>query len=191
MPGLVKIGRTSQADTATRLSQLYTTGVPVPFELKFACRVQNPDEVELAMHTAFGHSESIQGGNFFELIPSRRLQSLGCFTPRMLLQKWLLKRWGSTKSHWPPPKFFAHVVPNLDFSEMGIPVGATLECPAKRVCVTVVGPRKVLLSGTEMSLTAATRQILQLDYSVQPCPHWTYNGRSLREIYNETYDDPE
>ncbi len=109
MPGLVKIGRTSQADTATRLSQLYTTGVPVPFELKFACRVQNPDEVELAMHTAFGHSESIQGGNFFELIPSRRLQSLGCFTPRMLLQKWLLKRWGSTKSHWPPPKFFAHV----------------------------------------------------------------------------------
>lgn len=51
MPGLVKIGRTSSDDTALRLSQLYTTGVPVPFELKFACRVQNPEEVELALHT--------------------------------------------------------------------------------------------------------------------------------------------
>jgi hypothetical protein len=29
--------------------------------------------------------------------------------------------------------------------------------------------------------------LLSLDYSVQPGPYWTFNGRSLRDIYNETY----
>jgi hypothetical protein len=32
MPGLTKIGKTTQEDVKSRLSQLYTTGVPVPFE---------------------------------------------------------------------------------------------------------------------------------------------------------------
>ena len=32
MPGLIKIGRTDQEADA-RLSQLYTTGVPVPFQV--------------------------------------------------------------------------------------------------------------------------------------------------------------
>ena len=40
MPGLVKIGHTTQEDANVRIGQLYTTGVPVPFELKFACKVQ-------------------------------------------------------------------------------------------------------------------------------------------------------
>lgn len=53
MPDLVKIGMTDGDDPQTRLSQLYTTGLPFPFELRFACRVTNPAEVEKALHTAF------------------------------------------------------------------------------------------------------------------------------------------
>ena len=40
MPGLVKIGMTTQEDIDKRMKELYTTGVPVPFE----CGVINPDE---------------------------------------------------------------------------------------------------------------------------------------------------
>ena len=32
MPGIVKIGMTSRADMDNRLKELYTTGVPQPFE---------------------------------------------------------------------------------------------------------------------------------------------------------------
>jgi len=32
MPGLVKIGKTSRDSVMARLSELYTTGVPLPFE---------------------------------------------------------------------------------------------------------------------------------------------------------------
>jgi hypothetical protein len=52
---------------------------------------------------------------------------------------------------------------------------------------TVIGPKKVRLREDEMSLTAATRSLLGLDYSVAPGPYWTFNVRSLRDIYNETY----
>ena len=78
---------------------------------------------------------------------------------------------------------------NLDFYEMGIPNGSVLDCLSASATVTVVGPRKVRLGDTEMSLTAATRQVLQLDYSIQPSPHWAYQGKSLHELYELTYGE--
>ncbi len=43
MPGLVKIGMTTQEDIDKRMKELYTTGVPVPFECQFACKVKKGD----------------------------------------------------------------------------------------------------------------------------------------------------
>jgi hypothetical protein len=39
MPGFVKIGKTAQQDVDMRMKQLYTTGVPFPFDCVFACKV--------------------------------------------------------------------------------------------------------------------------------------------------------
>ena len=54
---------------------------------------------------------------------------------------------------------------------MGIPDGAVLHSTEADLTVTVVGKRKVLLDGAEMSRTAATRQLLGLEYSVAPGSH--------------------
>ncbi len=43
MPGLVKIGMTAQEDIDKRMKELYTTGVPVPFECQYACKVDKND----------------------------------------------------------------------------------------------------------------------------------------------------
>lgn len=51
----------------------------------------------------------------------------------------------------------------------------------------VSGEKKVLVNGVESSLTAITRELLGLEYSVQPSPYWRYNGRKLLDIYNEKY----
>jgi hypothetical protein len=75
----------------------------------------------------------------------------------------------------------------MNFEEMGIPVGSELKSVHDPSTVTVVGPRKVRLGDEELSLTAATRQVMQIDYSVQPGPHWTFNGKLLRDLYEETY----
>lgn len=56
MPNMVKIGRTAGEDAKARIAQLYTTGVPVPFTLEYACKVANADEVEKSLHAAFSRS---------------------------------------------------------------------------------------------------------------------------------------
>ena len=191
MPGLVKIGRTSQEDTATRLSQLYSTGVPVPFELKFACRVQNPDEVELALHTAFGPQRINPKREFFRIDPEQAIAILRLLHTEDATAEVAAQTTGIDEQSLAAGDVLRARRPNLDFHEMGIPDGSKLECPAKGVEAVVVGSKRVRLGDAELSLTAATRQVLQLDYSVQPSPHWTYNGRLLRDIYDETYADPE
>lgn len=48
MPGLVKIGKTARGSVDARLVELYSTGVPVPFECPFAARVSDEAKVESA-----------------------------------------------------------------------------------------------------------------------------------------------
>ena len=42
-----------------------------------------------------------------------------------------------------------------------------------------------------MSLSAATKQLLGVEYYVRVGPLWTFNGRLLSEMYEETYGDGE
>ncbi len=189
MPGLVKIGRTSQEEVGTRLAQLYTTGVPVPFELKYACRVPNSDEVESALHIAFGPQRINPRREFFRIEPEQAIAILKLLHVEDATAEVAAQTTGIDEQSLAAAEGMRQRRPNLDFYEMGIPGGSVLDCLSASATVTVVGPRKVRLGDTEMSLTAATRQVLQLDYSIQPSPHWAYQGKSLHDLYEETYGD--
>lgn len=189
MPGLVKIGRTSQEQAKARLDQLYTTGVPVPFELQFACRVPNPTEVELALHRAFAPQRINPKREFFRLEADQVISIL-----RLLHVEEKTAEIASQPSTIPPSELAATVElrarrPNLNFHEMGIPSGAILQFRDGDIAAVVSGPKKVVFDGEESSLTAVTKQLLGTEYAVAPAPYWLHNGRSLREIYNETYPD--
>ena len=69
MPGLVKIGMTTQEDIERRMRELYTTGVPVPFECQFACKVKKGDcaKIEKALHTAFAPQRINANREFFRI----------------------------------------------------------------------------------------------------------------------------
>lgn len=188
MPGLVKIGHTTQDQARSRLDQLYTTGVPVPFELVFACRVPNSAEVERALHTAFAPQRINPRREFFRIEPDQAIAILKLLhvedttsaieqQPTTLDQQDLAATTELRRRR-----------PNLDFLEMGIPIGSVLQAADTAVTVVVVGPKKVRLGDEDMSLTAATRAVRSLDYSVAPAPHWTFNGRSISELYDETYN---
>ena len=66
MPGLTKIGMTTQDDITPRLNQLYTTGVPVPFECAYACQVKECENVERALQLAFGNTRINPKREFFK-----------------------------------------------------------------------------------------------------------------------------
>ena len=53
---MVKIGKTTR-DVEIRLTDLYSTGVPLPFECEYAARVKDVDKKEKAFHTAFEPSQ--------------------------------------------------------------------------------------------------------------------------------------
>jgi hypothetical protein len=187
MPGLVKIGRTSSEEAVARIAQLYSTGVPFPFKLEFACKVENPEEVERALHRAFVPNRVNSKREFFSIEPDQAIAILK-----------LLHVQDATAEVEQAPNIieaqeinagreFAARRPNLNFEQMGIPIGSQLQFTEGVVFAFVTTPRKVKLNDVEMSLTAATRTSLGVDYDVQPGPYWTFNGRKVRDIYNDTY----
>jgi hypothetical protein len=187
MPGLVKIGRTTHEEAQMRLGQLYSTGVPFPFKLEFACRVVNPDEVEAALHTAFAPNRVNPRREFFQIEAGQAIAILKLLHTEDATSAVSAELSEADQSDAAAGEAFRSRRPNLNFVEMGIPIGSELVCTAFDVKLTVIGPKKVKLGDEELSLTAATRKALSLEYAVQPGPYWLFNGRLLRDIYNETY----
>ena len=64
-PSLVKIGITTRSEVQIRMSELYTTGVPLPFECAYAGKVDNVKKVEAALHQAFSNSRVNPSREFF------------------------------------------------------------------------------------------------------------------------------
>ena len=65
----VKIGMTRRDDVEERMKELYTTGVPKPFECELAMRVKNPDYIENTLHALFSDSRINGSREFFFLNP--------------------------------------------------------------------------------------------------------------------------
>jgi len=187
MPGLIKIGRTSLEDARGRLGQLYSTGVPLPFTLEFACRVQNTEEVENALHQAFSPNRVNPRREFFSIEPQQAIAILKLLHTEEATEEIAKLADVSTPEEKSAEAAFIARRPPLNFLEMGIPVGSNLISTEDESIATVLGTRRVKYQDEEMSLTAATKVALGITYDLSPVPYWRFNGKSLRDIYNETY----
>ena len=189
MPGLVKIGRTVN-DVMGRISQLYSTGVPVPFDLAFACRVPDSVEVERAMHLAFGPYRLNSKREFFQIAPEQAIAILKLLHAEDATSEVNAEpRAEDQESLEAGQRLRKKRRPNLDFEVLQIPVGAVLHSTHDDTEVTVCSPRKVLLGTEELSLTAATERVIKQGYAVAPGPHWTYQGKTIREIYEGVHGE--
>ena len=188
IPNMIKIGMTTAEDVKSRMAQLYTTGLPLPFECVYAAKVSNHDKVEKALHTAFGPDRVNPKREFFEIEASQaiaiiKLMEIEDVTPKVANEKEVVdeidREAGEAYARKKRPRF--------SFGEMNIPIGSELINITNGENVTVISDRSVQFRGEETSLTNATRIILDNSYHVAPAPYWTYNGKLLRTIYNETY----
>ncbi len=73
MPGIVKIGMTDKPDVQRRMGDLYTTGVPLPFDCVIAREIEGKEaaEIERALHTAFGPNRINSSREFFQVEPEQ------------------------------------------------------------------------------------------------------------------------
>lgn len=188
MPGLVKIGKTYADDVGVRLGQLYTTGVPLPFDLAFACKVPNADEVEKALHRAFAPHRVNPKREYFKIEAEQVIVILKLLHVEDATNEVAAATTDISGEEIAAATLYKAKRPVMNFAEMNIPIGATLHFRDGDATAMVASPRKVLFNGEEQSLTAATMELLQVDYGVQPSPYWSYNGKLLRDIYDDTYN---
>ena len=192
MPGLVKIGKTTQADVKLRMNQLYSTGVPVSFRCEYAVEVDDYTKVENALAIAFDEYRPNPKREFYRIKPEQ---------PVAILE--LLKRKDVTPSvksglasnlsqaEKDSAKNFNRR-PNLNFLELNINPGSVLRyLKDEAIEVQVADDRNVIYNGKTVSLTDATKTIMGINYDVRPSPYWIFEGRLLKRIYDEFHSvDP-
>ena len=188
MPGIVKIGKTAR-EIETRLGELYTTGVPVPFECVFAGKVSDIDKVEKAFHLAFAPYRINPKREFFQIEAEQAIAMLELMTTEDVtpaLQKEADEV--DIESKEASRKLKARR-PSYNFLEMGIPIGSKLYfTQSSGKSVEVANERRVSFKGEIISLSAVTKELLNISYRISPGHYWTYEGRVLKDIYNETYE---
>ncbi len=126
MPGIVKVGKTARENVETRLNELYSSSVPVPFECEYAARVEDETDVEKAFHIAFSPYRINPKREFFQIeaeqaVALLKVMALEDVTPSLQAEAEKVDadaREGAQRLKTRRP--------NLNFVEMGIPVEAEL-----------------------------------------------------------------
>lgn len=194
MPGLVKIGKTTQSEVSARLSQLYTTGVPLPFDCEYAVKVADMTQVENALHFAFGGNRVNPKREFFEIDSDRvkavlDLLKLEDVTPGVDEET----KEGIDATDKAASDTFKKRKPQLDFGELDIPTGAVLEFvsdgseTAEVAHTNTRTKTRVIYQGNEYPISGLTATLLgwQSSYVPNSGRYWNYEGRLLQDIYNE------
>lgn len=183
MPRFVKVG-TTRIDVEERLKQLYTTGVPVPFECYYAGVVESAKNVERRIHRAFDKFRVNKNREFFEIEPEAvadiiRMVAIRDATP------------GEDYTETPDDKVAMEKLEQraerFSFKMVGISPGTLLHYKFDdSITCTVLDNRRVEFRGEEMSLTAATLAVLAERgfhwKSARGSVAWMYGGQTLQEL---------
>ena len=192
MPGLVKIGMTTRESIDTRMKELYSTGVPVPFDCEYACEVKASDcaKIEKALHTAFKPNRINDNREFFQIKPEQATAILELFDRKDITTEVNaeIENDLTTEDKVAGEKIKSARRPPMNYREMGLHTGVKLTfVKDSSVQVVITGDKKVSYNGEELSLTAITKRLLGITHALQPTVYWEYEGKNLRDIYDETY----
>ena len=185
MPGMVKIGRTSR-EMEARLSELYSTGVPLPFECAYAARVGDENKVERAFHQAFGPYRVNPKREFFSIEPEQaiallELMAVEDVTPAVQQEAERV----DVEAKAAADRFKKARKPPLNFLEVGVPIGSPLHfIDGEQIC-TVIDSRRVEFEGQSWSMSRLAQKLTGLDRPLRGSAYFTFQGRKLSEIYDD------
>jgi hypothetical protein len=192
MPGLCKIGITHN-DLEVRMKQLFSSGVPVPFECYYAAKVPDAAWAEKLLHHAFGDLRVNPTREFFRIDPERGSSALKLaggtvVTPKSDVVDKIedLAALNLAKKKALP----------FTFPMVNIPIGSTLVSTfSEHETCQVFSENKVLFGGTVMSLSAAALNVAHKHgytwTAIQGPLYWQWNGKTLNELRQETIEGVE
>lgn len=192
MPGLVKIGMTTRDNMDARMRELYGTGVPVPFECQYACKVKSSDctKIEKALHTAFAPNRINANREFFQIKPEQAMAILELFNREDVTREITeeIDNDLTSEDKSASEKIHSSRRPPLNFFDMGMKRGNILTyVKDPSVMVEIVDEKKIMYQGEIYSLTGVTKKLLNITHAIQPTGYWIFEGKNLRDIYDEVY----
>ena len=179
MPGLCKIGYTSRNDVKERAKELYTTGVPYPFQIYYACQVINGKKIEKTLHKLFDEQRVNDNREFFETEPEKVILALQLASPLDVAPKEI--RYLTTEEIKEIENVEKKRLSNFTFEQADIPIGSILYfCRDSEITCTVFSDNTVIYNGQIMSLTEAARNTGLIPYyELQGPKFWLYEDETL------------
>lgn len=208
MPGLVKIGITRNMEQ--RLQTLYTTNVPLPFDLHYAMRVDNANEVEQRIHAIFAPDRVTKRREFFEVSAERVVEALLLTNGTPVGEDYIIgdgqadpvdsnEATEITEDDIEASQKRIRRRSSFNFYKEDIEKGAELTFSRNpEIVATVVDDRTIQYDGEPCSLSDAAGRILveQFGWSskrVAGTEFWEYQGELLAErrkrLERERYED--
>ena len=193
MPSMIKIGRTSGEGVERRVAELSrASGVPLPFQVAVARVVHDAAVVERALHVAFAPDRVNPAREFFAIDAYRAVALINAFPGRDLTPQAEQAAEREIERAEPGAVQAARLYnrghrPDLSFSDIGVPIGGVIRQTRTGDEARVFEPRRVEFRGEVMSLTRAQRLATGVEHSVRAAPYWSYEGRSLAELYDEAH----
>ncbi len=181
MPGLIKIGRTDR-DLQSRVKELNSqTGVPLPFEVHYACEVADSAATEKALHNGFADERINPKREFFRKNPERVVA---------ILQHFAIKQEIIDETTTVETKEEIQALnkesnkrrESFNFSLVDIPVGSEIKYIRDEDFVAiVVDDKKINFNGEITSLSSSAQTLLGSNYPIQGTIYWTFDGETLDE----------
>ena len=179
MPGLCKIGYTSRNDVKERAKELYTTGVPYPFQIYYACQVINGKKIEKTLHKLFDEQRVNDNREFFETEPEKVILALQLASPVDVTPR--ETEYLTTEEIKEIENVEKKRLSNFTFEQADIPIGSILYfCRDSEITCTVFSDNTVIYNGQIMSLTEAARNTGLIPYyELQGPKFWLYENETL------------
>ena len=203
MPDMVKIGSTTQSDPLSRITSLFTTSVPVPFELEYAAAIaDDPVKVERALHQAFQPQRLHPKREFFKVEPYQVIAILKLLDVADVTEQAKSDVEAEISQEDRDALELVRRRPTLNFDELEVSEGSVLIfLRDERVKAEVVDERRVklielpdyeypavALDGEPKYLSPLSRDLLGVARYVHPTRYWRLeDGRSLLEVYDERH----
>ena len=189
MPGLVKIGHTSQT-IEQRLRDLDKTGVPVPFECVAAWEFEDAAAVEGTLHSAFADRRVRRSREFFRVSPGQPIAILERFGARdMTPQGDVVDEQNAADDRGSLETSRARRE-RFRFDMVGIEPGAELSSVwGESAKCRVVDERRVEFEGEIMTLSGAAKRVLDTLgkrwASVSGPDSWRHGDQTLAALRDE------
>lgn len=184
MSGYIKIGMTQRENIKQRMKELYSTGVPFPFELHYAMKVDDVKNIESIVHQIFSvHRENMER-EFFKMDPERAVLALQLTNGQEI--KLSDEELYESEDQDVIDNIRKKQAPPFKFSMVGLKNGDILKFSRNenQTC-TVNTNNTVEYQGKTYSLSGLSKELLDTNYPIQGPAFWMYQGKILTELRRE------